>query len=303
MVNAADELSQVAGSLAQKVNGGRVRKVHRIIGGVVNQVFDVALTTGNVVVRMNKDSLLVYRKEQWAMNQARQAGVRVPEVYEVGEDIGWSYMLMQKIEGQQLTQCRANRRQIVRDTGRMARLVNDIAVSGFGFHLDLTAYPPAFTSSWEELVSFEQQWIFGKDTLVRMNALTPDEVLSARAFIEPMLLWHPAPNLCHGDLQPDNIIVTANGEPYLIDWTLTKGGPCEFDVARFAATAPNDVQDFIAGFGWTQEDFEIRKPNLNRVALTDVLRAAAWAYDNQHAKLEKFATDVRVEFERILGKS
>jgi tRNA A-37 threonylcarbamoyl transferase component Bud32 len=39
-------------------------------------------------------------------------------------------------------------------------------------------------------------------------------------------------NLCHGDFNPSNIIITADGTPYVIDWSHATQGNASADVAR-----------------------------------------------------------------------
>ena len=39
-------------------------------------------------------------------------------------------------------------------------------------------------------------------------------------------------NLCHGDFNPSNIIITADGTPYIIDWSHATQGNASADVAR-----------------------------------------------------------------------
>lgn len=43
---------------------------------------------------------------------------------------------------------------------------------------------------------------------------------------------HKHTNLCHGDFNPTNIIITADGAPYIIDWAHATQGNSSADVAR-----------------------------------------------------------------------
>ena len=43
---------------------------------------------------------------------------------------------------------------------------------------------------------------------------------------------HKHKNLCHGDFNPSNIIITADGTPYIIDWSHATQGNSSADVAR-----------------------------------------------------------------------
>jgi streptomycin 6-kinase len=56
----------------------------------------------------------------------------------------------------------------------------------------------------------------------------------------------PGNELCHGDLHPDNVIMTAEG-PRLVDWTGSVRGPAAFDLAHshiiLAEFAPQGADD------------------------------------------------------------
>jgi aminoglycoside phosphotransferase (APT) family kinase protein len=45
-------------------------------------------------------------------------------------------------------------------------------------------------------------------------------------------LQHPGDGLCHGDIHPENVIMTADG-PRLIDWTFSIRAPAAFDHGHF----------------------------------------------------------------------
>ena len=45
-------------------------------------------------------------------------------------------------------------------------------------------------------------------------------------------LQHPGDGLCHGDIHPGNVIMTADG-PRLIDWTFSIRAPAAFDHGHF----------------------------------------------------------------------
>ena len=62
--------------------------------------------------------------------------------------------------------------------------------------------------------------------------------------------------VCHGDVHPGNVIMTAEG-PVLIDWDLLCGAPRGWDHAPLMTWADrwggeaNVYDDFVAGYGWS----------------------------------------------------
>lgn len=53
-------------------------------------------------------------------------------------------------------------------------------------------------------------------------------------------------NLCHGDFQPSNIIITKDGTPYIVDWAHATQGNASADVARTYLTFYLSGQEELA---------------------------------------------------------
>jgi hypothetical protein len=151
--------ADIARQVVERELGSPADQVTPMTGGVVNFVFKAEMPGTAVVVRMNRDSLSVYRKEQWAMAQAAAAGANVPTVHAVNSYLGHDYMLMSLAPGYHLAQHRGDVSAVVRRLGEQARLVNDIPVRGFGFHLDLSGDPPVGTGRHRAGLDFRQRRI------------------------------------------------------------------------------------------------------------------------------------------------
>ena len=70
----------------------RASSVARRGGGLTNLVFQCRVGKAGFIVRMHRDAAKIedHLKEQWAMGQARAAGVPTPRVLEVGQaPAGW----------------------------------------------------------------------------------------------------------------------------------------------------------------------------------------------------------------------
>jgi Ser/Thr protein kinase RdoA (MazF antagonist) len=70
------------------------------------------------------------------------------------------------------------------------------------------------------------------DTAFRLSGdIVPKHVASGiLALID--CLQHPGDGLCHGDIHPENVVMTADG-PRLIDWTFSIRAPAAFDHGHF----------------------------------------------------------------------
>jgi hygromycin-B 4-O-kinase len=68
--------------------GSKPRRIDRQTGGLSNLVFAVEHDAGELIVRLNphQAKLNPFLKEQWAAARAREAGVPVAEILEVGND-------------------------------------------------------------------------------------------------------------------------------------------------------------------------------------------------------------------------
>lgn len=291
---------QEIGALLLDEGFGALTSLTRLTGGVVNQVFRVGTPRCSLVVRTNSDCLDVFRKEEWAMRQAEERGVNVPSVFFVGERRGLCYMVMSDIRGQTLDKFDGDRQSALVELGRQIRLINSVAVDGFGFGFDRAQ--KRFTSTWHEVVQHEQEWIFGSKAML-LPVLGQAGLAECRTFLAPMYDWNLSPRLCHGDINPGNVIVADDGRVFIIDWTLSKGGPAAlYDLSTLSVS--DRAEEFAAvcrGWGISDTEREAMLSDLHRVALTDVLRAAAWAYSVNHPELARFQLDVRAVFAKTLS--
>ena len=295
------QFKSIIEQLSREHGFGAVSSFEQFAGGVVNSVFRVVGKNGTFVARLSKDSLETYRKEAWAMNQASQAGVCVPEVFGLGDLPETSFMVLEHIDRHScVAEMTEGRTAALVELGRQAKLVNSIDVEGFGFFLNWNRPTPTFTQTWSSARTAEELFVFEDDDLLAMGALTVKEQARVMRFLQPMWSWYVEPKLCHGDLNLGNAIATTDGKVAMIDWTQAKGGIAPYyDLAVLSESNSADFQSVALGYGLTTEDFENDRQNYQRIALMDVLRAGAWANKVKHPDLHKFISDVRRAFESM----
>ena len=107
-------------------------------GGLSNFVFGVTAGREELVVRMSeeREKINFFLKEQWAVARAKEKGVPVPEILEVGNDIiPVPYMIMRKINGEEASH-HPDRWEIIKEMGRFAAIIHTIPTNCYGHMFD-----------------------------------------------------------------------------------------------------------------------------------------------------------------------
>src|SRR5436309_6692038 len=101
------------------------------------------------------DRLKSFIKDQWAQRAAREAGVPVPEILEVGLDIiSYPYMISTAADGVEATH-HPLRLEILRELGEHAAVINSIRTTGFGETFDWSENRLPLNSSFKEYLTDE----------------------------------------------------------------------------------------------------------------------------------------------------
>jgi fructosamine-3-kinase len=302
-VRSREKTADLIGQVVRSSRGKSVTSIAKLHGGVVNEVFLVATDEERLVMRLNEDSLTVFLKEQWAMTRARERHVQVPEVFDVGEIEGLSFMLMAHAPGVMLSQLSRERDRAFTALGEQTRRIHEVNVEGFGFNLDLSdPLRPRFTETWADLVRGEHEMIFANSSLLEMGALNAQEIAAAIEFLEPMSQWQHPPALCHGDLNLTNVLVDDVGAVTILDWTQTKGGAATlFDLAGMSMKNPSEFEALCLGYGLNASQQEELRSDWQRIALKDVLRAAVWSYSVKHEQFARFAADAQEMYRKVFS--
>lgn len=285
--------------IAESVGLGKAQSVSRLTGGKVNHVFLVQSKTARKVLRLNTACREVFAKEKWAMEQARQAGVTVPEVFALGQCLGYDYMLLSFEEGEPLSSFTGDKERAIFALGRQASLINSVAVEGYGYHLVLGARP-RFSATWKEAVTGELLMTFEHSACVKTGALSEAENQKCRVFLEAILDFDFPARLCHCDLNEHNVLVQDGGRLVILDWTQAKGGAAPlFDLARHSIKEPSWFDAICEGYGLSPSQRLAYATNFHRIALADKMRALAWAFSNEHPRLCEFIADVRSVYSQV----
>lgn len=250
-----DKFKSKARDVVRHHFGKAARRVVHRTGGLTNFVFAVSHAEGKFVVRISPDPARIdsFIKEQWAQKAAREAGVPVPEILEVGlEEIGFPYMISTTVEGTGAVH-HPKRFEIVREMGRYAAVINSIRTTGFGGTFDWSENQLSKNRTFREYL--EKEFCYEQKIEVLKKQRMVDAALQRklRATMKAAARTvRSRPVLCHGDLRLKNLIVDADGKiNAILDWekSTSNVGPhweLSFTLHDLGIDAK---QHFIEGYG------------------------------------------------------
>lgn len=190
-------------------------------GGLTNYVYAVKAGKDELVVRISDkaEKIHSFQKEQWAVAKAKEKGVPVPEILEVGNDIiPFPYMISKKIKGEAATH-HENRLEIIKETGRYAALIHKIHTHGFGHVFDWSPNTLSKNKTWQDYLDLELNVNERLNVLKRNKILSPLMIGKILKVLKKMRRWNQSPCLHHGDLRLKNIMVNEKGKiTAILDW-------------------------------------------------------------------------------------
>jgi len=211
----------MARKVARHHFGKSFQKIEFKPAGKTNFVFDVLTKKGSFILRIGGFHRKIhdYFKEQWVTQKAMQAGVPVPEILEVGDEIiPYPYMLQQKIEGVEAVN-HPDRLMILQKLGKYARLIHSIPTTGFGKVFDWSKNKLSKKKTWTEFLEKELLVSEGFKFLQDNEILSKKKIKRLTTEFERLKKWKVTPSLNHCDLRLKNVIVNEAGEiKAILDW-------------------------------------------------------------------------------------
>jgi len=256
--------------------------------GKTNFVFAINHVEGQFVVRLTpeKERIDAFRKEHWATQKVREAGVPSPEVLAVGNDLGDEpYMIARRVTGSEATE-HPRRRHIVHEMGRYAQIINSIATENFGSNFDWNTYAPK-KRTWSEYL--DEEWEFDRKLklLGDHKILSKQELIKLREIIDETRTTHIAPSLNHGDLRLKNVIVDEDGEiAAILDWDdsiSTIAPQWELSIALHDLSI-DEKHLFLEGYGLSAEDMQKMAPLIKAFNIINYTGSIEGAIDTKNHK-------------------
>ena len=257
----------MVGDILKHLLGGKPKQVTPLGGGLTNFVFEARHAEGTLIVRLSGNPAKVkeYLKEQWAMARAREQGVPVPEVLEVGtEPVPFPYMVSRKVKGTEGTH-HPERVRVLRELGRFARLIHAVPTSGFGHTFDWSENRLSRKDTWPDYLRREFHGEQRLALLEQHEMLSRQALKALQAALRGIEAWEVIPVLNHGDLRLKNVIVGPDGEvAALLDWEFcTSNAAPYWDLSLALHDLSVDAkEEFLAGYGMTPREILESAPAL-----------------------------------------
>lgn len=231
-----------------------VKQVKYLSSGLTNFVFACHVKEGDFVIRISPDPhhLKLFIKEQWAVNAAKDEGIPVAEILEVGSElIGSPFMVTRKVDGDDALH-HPKRLTILKELGSIAAKINSIGTNGFGGTFDWSENKLSKCSTFKEWLQ-EEYDVDGKlGALCKHKLLTPEQSKAVAKVFADASGSGSRPVLNHGDLRLKNVIASQDGKVLaIIDW---EGCISNIAPAWELSTALHDLgidgkQQFVEGYG------------------------------------------------------
>jgi hygromycin-B 4-O-kinase len=274
--------------------GGKPKRIDRQSGGLTNLVFSIEHDKGAFIIRLNPDhaKLNPFLKEQWASARAREVGVPVPRILEVGND-PLPFMILRKAEGESAAY-HPERLQIVRELGRYAALINSIPTKGFGGTFDWSHNVLSHNPDWTEFLRSE---VFLDDRLrllKRLRLISAKQVKSLRATLDSACGKGRKPALNHGDLRLKNVLVNHKGRiSAILDWencTSNLAPEWELSLALHDLSI-DEKEEFVFGYGLSARSFSAMAPVIKALNVIN--------YVHEVERLARNKDSTQLEFYRL----
>ncbi len=211
----------MARKVARHHFGKSFQKIEFKPAGKTNFVFDVSTKEGNYIVRIatSRTKINDFIKEQWATHKALNAGVPVPEILEVGNEIiSLPYMLQQKVDGKEAVD-HPDRLKILHKLGKYAKIIHSIPTEGFGSVFNWSKNKLSRKKTW---LGFLTEELKGEESLAFLqenDILSKKKIKKLAGEFERIKKWKIEPSLNHCDLRLKNVLVNEAGEiKAIIDW-------------------------------------------------------------------------------------
>lgn len=256
---------EMAETLIEHHLGSKPSRAEELAGGLTNFVFEVDHPDGEFIVRLSFEPSKIkdFLKEQWSIARAREVGVPVPEVLEVGADVVETpFMIARKVPGEAATD-HHDRMDTLRELGRYAALIHSIPTRSFGRTFDWSSNQLSRQETWKEFLHEELGMDKRLDFLEEHEILGKRQLKHLRETFEDIENFDHKPVLNHGDLRLKNVMVDEHGAiQAVIDWE-----NCTSNIAPYwdLSVALHDLsidakQEFLVGYGMSEEDIREAAP-------------------------------------------
>jgi len=263
--------------------------------GQVNRVFEVQLSSGDYVLRINQNKTLEYQKEAWCLKATAQLGIPGPAVLKTGQLEGYDFMILQKLKGQNGSLLdHSAQTPIWKTLGQYSKRFQVIQGIKIAKEKDLS-----FHQDWKAKLCYNIEQLHSKDSLVQDQVFNATEHQNIKAALNSILEKPFQFGLVHGDLHPRNVIVQ-HPKIYLLDW-----GTAEIDVVPHteignlladSERSKTDLDAFLEGMKISPTAFEDQYEDILVINLLNSLDKYRWACGQTDVVLKDYSDSVLKAF-------
>ena len=258
-------------AILRDATGQAPARLARKGGGLTNVVYAAEMPGGErLILRMSPgpDKAAAYLKERWAMEQAARAGVPVPETLAVdAHESGFDFMVQRAVPGEDATD-HPERLTLLREMGRLTRLIHGIRTKGFGQEFDTKRGRFTGAANWRDYVAKELRFEERLELLNRFRMLSRQQASRLEGVMLDILGWEVEPVLNHGDMRLKNVM--AEGEAAritaVLDWEFCSSNAAPYwDLSLALHDLTIDAKHvFLEGYGLDEDEI---------IAVSDVIKA------------------------------
>ncbi len=256
--------------------------------GLTNYVFVVNHFEGQFVVRISPDPerLEAFKKELWATQKVREAGVPSPEVLEVGNDLfSEPYMITRRVTGAEASH-HPKRDRIVHEMGRYGQIINSIHTKNFGKNFDWTT--ASKNKTWSDYIYEEWELERRLELFAKCKIFRKRDLKHLREIIDDSKTLRIKPSLNHGDLRLKNVIVDDDGQiAAIVDWEecLSAIAP-QWELSISLHDLSIDEKElFLEGYGLAPRQVEDMAPLIKALNILNYYDALKLAIEEDDQKM------------------
>lgn len=228
--------------LARELLGRTADKIEPLVVWQDRAAYRVTLGSERFVVKTDDEHETVAR-EVAGQRRAADAGVRVPEVVAVTDDA----FAMRWVDGVTLQDHPTP--DAWRNTGAHVRIAHDLG-GGPPFGTGFGGFEPEQPTWRAFFEAFAERMLRDCELDLEFPAAPAARIRAAVHAAAPLL---DAPHLawCHGDLQPEHVLVdpATSRVAAIIDWADQGSGDIGWDVAVMTIDHAQHLDEFLAGYG------------------------------------------------------
>ena len=282
--------------IAHHFGNKKPRRILHKTSGLSNFVFEVLHAEGDFIVRISPDQTRInsFIKEQWAQNKAREIGVPIPEILEVGSHvINQPFMISRVVEGGEAT-FHPKRFEIVKEMGRFAALINTIKTEGFGTTFDWSSNLLSRNETWQDFLESELNFESRLQTLEKRKMLDAAQTKEIRKILTAEGKRKTKPALTHGDIRLKNVMVDEKGRiTAFLDWedcTSNLAPAWELSISLHDLSI-DEKQLFLEGYGLKEKQIIELMPLIKAINFVNYApEVERLATEKDAAHLEKLRT-------------